>query len=569
MRKRRLAIVIAVGAILLLLGRAFVFLYTDFVWYHSLGAAPVWKEKVFDQVMLTVGGATAAFLFAFGNLAAVRRSIVSLVLPRRIANVEFGEAVPVRLLDAAAVGIAALIGLATTAALPSWIDVARLRTGARFGESDPYHQLDLAFYTSWLPLEIGMHAWSIVVVSTVAIVVIGLYALTPSLRWADGAPRVSGYVRRHLGVLGGVILLLIAWRLRLESFTLLSDGSGEAGAFTSIDDRFVLPWYVGLVVIAVAAAAVVGWSTWTGQLTIAFAILTLVLVLVVGVQLWRPIAVGRAVADTAYTSTRNAYTSRAFESGGTDTSAASPREPSDSLFGDQGRSVSAAESRALVAPGASGYMVVSGIGRGIVAPSLTSLFSRVAHAWREQDGRVLSLDMPSDPRIVRVRDLYDRVHRLAPVLEVPEAHRALFHMDTLYWVVPVYSVSSLYPLAERRLIGDTTRTYFREAARAYVHSVTGRVLFVPTEAGEPLTNAWRRRFSSVFRSRAQMAPWISELTPLPRRIVPSPAEAGDDQLRGTVSRLYLRMQEALTMSDLAAFGHAFDSLGILLRDRPR
>ena len=566
MRSRRLAIAVATGAILLLLGRAFVFLYTDFVWYDSLGAAPLWREKAFDQLALFAGGIAAAFLFAFVNLSAVRHSIISLVLPRRIANVEFAEAVPVRLLDAAALVLAAIIALATTAALPAWTDVARVRAGARFGESDPYHQLDLAFYTSWLPLEMRLHGWMIVVVTTVTVVVIGLYALTPSLRWSDGALRVSGYVRRHVGLLGAVLLLMIAWRFRIESYTLLSDGSGPLGAFTAVDDRFVLPWYVGLVIIAVAAAAVVGWSMWTGQLTIAFGVLTLVLLIIAGVQLWRPIAVGRAGRDAAYESTRRAFTTRAYAPTGADT--AGPFT-GDSLPAIVDRSVAAAESRALVAPGAGGYVVVSGMGRGVLAPSVASLFSRLAHAWREQDGRVLSLDMPTDPRIVRQRDLYERVHRLAPVFSVLEEHDALFHMDTLYWVVPVYSSSRLYPLAERRQIADTARTYFREAARAYVHSVTGRVMFVPSEAGEPLADAWRRRFPFIFRSRAQTAAWRSELTPLPRPVLPLPASADGDEFQAEVRRLYLRMQEALARSDLTAFGQNFDSLGSLLRARPR
>ncbi len=569
MRKRRVLIAVAAGAILLLLGRAFVFLYTDFVWYQSLGAALVWREKALDQLLLLAGGMTAAFLFAFVNLSAVRHSIISLVLPRRIANVEFAEAVPVRLLDATALGIAAGIAVATASALPPWTDVARLRAGARFGESDPYHQLDLAFYTSWLPLEIGLHKWVIVVVAAVTVVVVVLYALTPSLRWSGGGLQVSGYVRRHLGVLCAVLLLLIAWRFRLESYTLLSDGSGPAGAFTAVDDRFVLPWYVGLVIISVAAAGVVGWSVWTGQLTIAFGVLSLVLLLVAGVQLWRPIAVGRARPDAAYQSTRRAFTARAF-------APSSPDSVRSDLTGDSlalpivaDRAISAAETRALVAPGASGYVVVSGLGRGVAAPSVSSFLSRLAHAWREQDGRVLSLDLPSDPRIVRVRDLHDRVQRLAPVFSVLEEQQGVFHMDTLYWVVPIYTSSPYYPISERRVIRDTTRTYFREAARAYVHSVTGRVMFIASEPRDPLANAWRRRFPSSFRSRAETARWVGELTTLPLRVIPPPAQGDDGRLRESVSRLYLRMQEALARSDLAAFGRAFDSLGALLQTRPR
>jgi len=566
MRKRRLAIAVASGAILLLLGRAFVFLYTDFVWYDSLGAAPLWREKVCDQFILFTGGLTVAFMFAYVNLSAVRHSILSLALPRRIANVEFAEAVPVRVLDATALALAAVIAVATAAALPPWTDIARVRAGARFGESDPYHQLDLAFYTSWLPLEMGLHAWMIVVATTVTVVVIGLYALTPSLRWRDGALRLSGYARRHVGILAAVLLLMIAWRFRLESYALLSDGSGPLGAFTAIDDRFVLPWYVGLVIVTVAAAAVVGWSMWTGQVTIAFGVLTLVLLTITGVQVWRPIAMGRAGPETPYESTRRAFTARAYGPFGADTAGLRSGQP---MPAEVGRSVAAAESRALIAPGAGGSVVVSGTGRGVLAPSVSSLFSRLAHAWREQDGRVLDLDMPGDPRIVRVRDVYERVHRLAPVFSVLEEHEALFHMDTLYWVVPVYASSRLYPLSERRQIADTVRTYFREAARAYVHSVTGRVVFVPTATGEPLANAWRRRFPFTFRSRAQTAVWRSELTQLPRPVMPLPTSDGGTEFHAAVRRLYLRMQDALARSDLTAFGQAFDSLGTLLRDRPR
>lgn len=565
MRKRRLAIAVVAGAILLLLGRAFVFLYTDLVWYQSLGAAAVWREKAVDQLLLFIGGTVVAFLFAYANLAAVRHSILSLVLPRRIANVEFGEAVPVRFLDAAAAAMALMVALATSIALPDWVDLARVRTAVKFGETDPYHQLDLAFYTSWLPLESAVHSWMLVVVTTAIVMVIGLYALTPSLRWSQGALRVSGYVRRHLGVLAAVVLLMLAWKFRLESFELLSDGSGPAGAFTATDDAFVLPWYVGLVIILVAAAAVVGWSTWTGQLTIAFGVLTIVLLIIAAVHIWRPVAVGRAGANPAYDATRTAFTSRAFPPPPADSSLANVL---DSLVAAD-RSVSAAESRALIAPGASGYLVVSGIDRGVAAPSVSSLFSRVAHAWREQDGRVFDPDMPADPRIVRVRDPYDRVHRLAPVFSVLESHRGVFHMDTLYWVVPLYSSSRFFPLSEQRTIADTVRTYFREAARAYVHSVTGRVLLVASEPRDPLVTAWRRRFPNTFRSRAELAGWIIELTPLPRRVLPSAARPDDDNLRAEVRRFYLRMQEALARSDLAAFGQAFDSLGLLLRERPR
>ena len=57
--------------------------------------------------------------------------------------------------------------------------------------------------------------------------------LTPSLRWTRGALYVSAYVRRHFTMLGGMLLLGLAWGYRLDMYRLLAEGSGPDGAFTS------------------------------------------------------------------------------------------------------------------------------------------------------------------------------------------------------------------------------------------------------------------------------------------------------------------------------------------------
>jgi hypothetical protein len=88
----------AAAALFLLLGRWVAALYTDYLWYDSLGAAEVWRTRVATTLALGAGSFAVAALFAYVNFYAVRQSVVSLVLPRRLANIEIGEEVPGRYL---------------------------------------------------------------------------------------------------------------------------------------------------------------------------------------------------------------------------------------------------------------------------------------------------------------------------------------------------------------------------------------------------------------------------------------------------------------------------------------
>ena len=99
MTTRRWVFVTLAGfALLLVVGRWLSGVYAEWTWYVSMDALPLYKSRLMHQAALRGGAALAGFLLAFANLYAVRSSIVSLVLPRRLANLEIGEAVPGRAL---------------------------------------------------------------------------------------------------------------------------------------------------------------------------------------------------------------------------------------------------------------------------------------------------------------------------------------------------------------------------------------------------------------------------------------------------------------------------------------
>src|SRR5215471_18551038 len=115
MTKRRwLTIALAAAAVLLIAGRSLAGVYCDYLWYDALGASALWRTRMGAVAALRVGSALAGSLFAFANLYAVRQSVVSLVFPRRLANLEIGEEVPGRYLMAAAAGLAVVLGALLT-----------------------------------------------------------------------------------------------------------------------------------------------------------------------------------------------------------------------------------------------------------------------------------------------------------------------------------------------------------------------------------------------------------------------------------------------------------------------
>src|SRR5688572_26866838 len=154
--RRWLLIVIAGGALALLLGRSIAQVYTDYLWYASAGAADVWRAKFATLVVLRLFCAIVATLFVFANLYAVRQSVVSLVLPRRIGNIEFGEEVPRTQLTWVAAALSAVLGVIFAWSQSDWSRALAVRIGQIFEEADPYFATDLSFFVFRLPFEVSL-----------------------------------------------------------------------------------------------------------------------------------------------------------------------------------------------------------------------------------------------------------------------------------------------------------------------------------------------------------------------------------------------------------------------------
>jgi len=267
-RPRRVVILgVAAAAVFLLAGRMVSATYVDYQWYAQMHATMLWRARIANLVLLTSATAAVITLFVFGNLYAVRRSIVSVVFPRRMANLEIGEEVPARYLTA--VTLLASVALGVILSLPPepWIQLAAARYGVPFGESDPYFQADLGFFVYWLPLENALYVRALLVLLVTVFVVIVLYfAVTPSLRWDRTRFRITAHVRRHAAALTPCFFAVVAWMYRLDAYGVLNNGAGANGAFTYTDHHFMIPADRALALLTLAAGCVAGFALWRGQL---------------------------------------------------------------------------------------------------------------------------------------------------------------------------------------------------------------------------------------------------------------------------------------------------------------
>ncbi len=320
MTKRRwLMLALGAAAVLLIVGRVLAGVYADYLWYDSLGATAVWRARFGALAVLRVSSALVAGTFAFANFYAVRQSVVSLVFPRRLANLEIGEEVPGRILVGIAVALSVVVGVLLAIPQTDWTSTVLAGSGRMFYETDPYFDADLGFFVYWLPFENMLWTWAFFTLMVVLVIVVLIYALTPSLKWQRGGIYASTYVRRHFTVLVGVLLLMLAWSFRLDMYSLLIDGGGADGAFSFTDYRIGVPGDLLLALVTFGAALIVTWSGYVGQLRLAGISVLTVIGLSLLVREVAPVVVdhvgpeaARVARERPYLATRAGYSRRAF-----------------------------------------------------------------------------------------------------------------------------------------------------------------------------------------------------------------------------------------------------------------
>ncbi len=158
-----------------------------------------------------------------------------------------------------------------------------------------------------------------------------------------------------------------------------------------------------------------------------------------------------------------------------------------------------------VLDGGGSYAIAADPQRVIAGPRLDGGLARLAAAWGLQNPRLALSALPSPgPTLVAVRDVRERIARLAPLLTPGRTVVPVVALDSLWWVAELYAATDRYPLSERRVLAGREVTAAQHAGLAIVNAHTGRTTFVADPQPSPLARAWMRRLLPRMRPLAQL-----------------------------------------------------------------
>jgi uncharacterized protein len=250
-----LLVVLFIGLLSL---RGLATLWTDYLWFDSVGFGSVWVTLMVNRVMLVVIASLLAFGLLYLNLVLADRLAPRRLLPTGSPDEElverFQEWVAPRLgrFRLAVAGFfGLLIGLGAGAWWEHWL---MFRHRQSFALADPLFFRDIGFYVFQVPFLRDLFGWAFQLVLITTLVVAALHYLNGGIQIQARGQAVAGGVKVHLSVLLALVALLKAFGYWLDRFDLLYSERGAVFGATYTDVNAQLPALNLLIGISVVAA---------------------------------------------------------------------------------------------------------------------------------------------------------------------------------------------------------------------------------------------------------------------------------------------------------------------------
>jgi len=251
-------------------------IYTDWLWFGSLGYSSIYTTILTTKIWLFFAGAFGFLALLLASLFVARRlsppSQGNLLTGQRLLFVR--RAIDIGILTTAAL-ISLIFGLVTSG---HWEMALRFIHGANFNVVEPLLERDVGFYVFRLPLYNFIQNWLVWAVVLTLLFTATVYVLNIGFNRAGFTRRVKG----HLFALGAIIFFLIAWSYRLNIFDLLySERSIIFGAGYTDEHAQLLAWRLLIVITIICGLLMIvgiyrrGWRWLFGPIAlwVAFAII--------------------------------------------------------------------------------------------------------------------------------------------------------------------------------------------------------------------------------------------------------------------------------------------------------
>ena len=135
-----------------------------------------------------------------------------------------------------------------------------------------------------------------------------------------------------------------------------------------------------------------------------------------------------------------------------------------------------------------------------------SIFRTALLAWHLRDPNLLfAAEVERDSRFVFRREVRERVNALAPFLFLPEEPYPVVADGRIVWILEGFSISRTFPLSTAHAV-DNRRSarYLRNSVKITVDAVTGRTNLYAADPDDPLLQAYRGAFPTLFRDLDEM-----------------------------------------------------------------
>ncbi|MEO5652007.1 MAG: UPF0182 family protein [Marmoricola sp.] len=255
-RPRPLVLTVAVVAAVVTGFSLFAGIWTDKLWFASLGYSSVFTKLLGTRVLLfVIFGVVMALVVGINLFVAYRLRPSFRPRSPEQANLErYRVAItPIRRL--LLVGISLVMGVfAGISATGKWRTYLLWHNGEDFGKADPNFGKDLGFYVfdlPWMHFLVSFAMAAVFVALALAALVHYLYG---GIRLQSATDKVSGAAQAQLSALFGVFLLLKGLDYWLDRFDLTSQSGGLITGMTYTRNNAVLPSKNILIFIAVICA---------------------------------------------------------------------------------------------------------------------------------------------------------------------------------------------------------------------------------------------------------------------------------------------------------------------------
>jgi len=269
-RRRIVTIVLVLVALFGVTGlRSAAVLWTDSLWFDSVGASDVFSGLLTVKVGLVAVFGLAFFVVLWGNLLLARRfaSRDLTFEPEDEAMRQIQAMIrPYSFRITAALSL--VLGLiAGLAAMPEWNSYLLFSHAQNFGTLDPLFKKDLGFYVFRLPFMHFIVDWALASTVIITILTTGYHYLNGGIRASRVTPRVSPQVKVHLSILLAVVALLKAAGYVLARYSLVTSSNGyiQGASYTDVHARMpalsILFWLsLAAAIILLANTVRRGWT---------------------------------------------------------------------------------------------------------------------------------------------------------------------------------------------------------------------------------------------------------------------------------------------------------------------